>query len=239
METLIDTTFSGKDISSAVSLYEYTVVTSGMHLVQVRFGAVSGDGDYSVWVTLNDGDAQTDDIVAPKTEYTASVGETAFWFSSIKIPLMAGDVINIFGLGQGADTSETGSVRIFLDKVLIADDAIDADVIATDAIDADAIADGAIDDAAIAADLKWFPSGAVDWPYTVTDNDTGLPIEGVEVWLTTDIGGTNRVWKGDTDTFGVAKDVHGNNPQLDPGTYYVWRQKAGYTFVDPDTEVVS
>jgi len=26
---------------------------------------------------------------------------------------------------------------------------------------------------------------------------------------------------------------------LDPGTYYVWRQKAGYNFADPDTEVVS
>jgi len=26
---------------------------------------------------------------------------------------------------------------------------------------------------------------------------------------------------------------------LSAGTYYIWRQKAGYTFDDPDQEVVS
>jgi hypothetical protein len=84
-----------------------------------------------------------------------------------------------------------------------------------------------------------FPAGAIDFTYTVTDSVTTLPIEGVEVWISTDNPAVNIVWKGDTDAFGVARDVHGELPALDAGTYYFWRQKAGYTFSDPDTEVAS
>lgn len=84
-----------------------------------------------------------------------------------------------------------------------------------------------------------FPSGSVTFTYTITNSVSGLPIEGVEVWFSTDNPAVNIVWKGDTDAFGVARDVNGNKPTLDPGTYYVWRQKAGFVFTDPDTEIVS
>jgi hypothetical protein len=82
-------------------------------------------------------------------------------------------------------------------------------------------------------------AGAIAFTYTVTDVSTGLPLEGVAVWFSTDVGGVNVVWAGTTDAFGVARDNDGQLPRLDAGTYSVWRQKAGYTFVDPDTEVVS
>lgn len=81
--------------------------------------------------------------------------------------------------------------------------------------------------------------GAIEFTYTITNSVTLLPIEGVEVWFTTDIGGQNVVWKGDTDAFGVARDDNENLPMLDVGTYYVWRQKTGFVFADPDIEVVS
>lgn len=81
--------------------------------------------------------------------------------------------------------------------------------------------------------------GALEFTYTITNDITLLPIEGVEVWFTTDIAGHNTVWKGDTDAFGVARDNNENLPMLDLGTYYVWRQKAGFIFADPDVEVVS
>jgi hypothetical protein len=47
------------------------------------------------------------------------------------------------------------------------------------------------------------------------------------------------VWGGDTDAFGVARDDAGELPRLDPGTYYFWRNLAGWTFTNPDTEIVS
>lgn len=80
---------------------------------------------------------------------------------------------------------------------------------------------------------------AVEFTYTVVHSVTGLPLEGVRVWITTDVAGTNVIWGGDTDAVGVARDDAGNLPRLDPATYYFWRQLAGYTFTNPDTEAVS
>lgn len=79
----------------------------------------------------------------------------------------------------------------------------------------------------------------ISYTYTVTDSGTGLPIDGVRVWVTTDVGGANVIWCGYTDAFGVARDSYGNLPLLDAGTYYFWKQRGGYMDDDnPDTEVV-
>lgn len=81
---------------------------------------------------------------------------------------------------------------------------------------------------------------AVEFTYTVTSTAGGLPIEGVYVAICTDANGGNVVWTGYTDTFGVARDSNGNLPRLDVGTYYIFRQRAGFVFSpEPDTEVVS
>ncbi len=80
---------------------------------------------------------------------------------------------------------------------------------------------------------------AIEFTYTVTDSVSGLPLPGVRTSFSTDISGVNIIWTGITDAFGVARDDAGKLPRLDPGTYYVWRILAGYTFIDPDTEIVS
>lgn len=82
-------------------------------------------------------------------------------------------------------------------------------------------------------------AGAIEYTYTVTSSVTGLPVEGVQVWISTDAAGANVIWNGDTDAFGIARDDVGGLPWLDAGTYYFWSQKAGYTFSNPDSEVVS
>jgi hypothetical protein len=82
-------------------------------------------------------------------------------------------------------------------------------------------------------------ASAIAFTYTVTSSVDGTPIEGAQVWISIDIAGTNIIWNGDTDTFGVARDDDSGLPYLDPGTYYFWTQKAGFTFANPDTEVVS
>lgn len=80
---------------------------------------------------------------------------------------------------------------------------------------------------------------AIEYTYTVTDSVSGLPLEGVQVWFAIDSAGSNVVWAGTTSALGVARDSAGNLPRLDAGTYYIFRQLAGYIFSDPDTEVVS
>lgn len=88
--------------------------------------------------------------------------------------------------------------------------------------------------------VKQRTPGAIAFTYTVTNSQNGNPIEGVEIWITTDTAGNNVVWAGSTDSSGVARDDNDNLPYLDPGTYYFFRQKAGFIF-NPiyDTEVVS
>jgi len=76
-------------------------------------------------------------------------------------------------------------------------------------------------------------SGSVSWPYTLTDSVTGLPISSADIWVSTDLEQLNIVAYGRTDSYGVVTF------NLDPGTVYIWRQKIGYTFDDPDIEVVT
>lgn len=67
--------------------------------------------------------------------------------------------------------------------------------------------------------------------YTVLDG-SGNPIQGVAVTVTTDVLGTNPIAYGVTDMAGEI------DFWLDPGAYYMWSAKSGYTFTNPDTEVV-
>ena len=76
-------------------------------------------------------------------------------------------------------------------------------------------------------------SGSVAFTYTITATDTGLPISGVATFVTTDLLGVNRVASGTSNAFGQIIYY------LDPGTYYFWSSRTGYTFSNPDTEAVS
>lgn len=81
-------------------------------------------------------------------------------------------------------------------------------------------------------------ASCVSYTYTVTDGAN--PIDGAEIWITTDISGNNVIWNGTTDALGIARDENNNLPCLDAGTYYFWKQLGGYIDNDnPDTEVVS
>jgi len=75
--------------------------------------------------------------------------------------------------------------------------------------------------------------GAITWSYTVIDVVTELPIADVDIWITTDIAGTNVIASGRSNQSGVAIFY------LDAGVVYVWLQKSGYNFTNPDMEVVS
>lgn len=80
---------------------------------------------------------------------------------------------------------------------------------------------------------------AVEFTYTVTSTAGNTPLPGVYITITTDALGSSVVWTGVTDSFGVARDLNGNKPRLEPGVYYIFRLKPGYVFTDPDSETVS
>jgi len=95
-----------------------------------------------------------------------------------------------------------------------------------------AIVDGVVDAIKLKTDTLG-GAGAVTWTYTIMDSGTGLPISDVDVWITSDLAGTNVIASGKTDASGVATFY------LDAGTIYVWRQKSKYNFTNPDTEEVT
>lgn len=76
-------------------------------------------------------------------------------------------------------------------------------------------------------------AGAITFTYTLTSSVDALPIADADVWVTTDEAGTNVVASGTTNSSGVVTFY------LDAGTVYVWRQKDGWNFTNPDTETVS
>ena len=72
--------------------------------------------------------------------------------------------------------------------------------------------------------------------FTWTELTSGaIPIDNVQVEFSTDALKANVVASGFTNAFGQLQVL------LDPGTYYVWRSKAGYnpTTPNPITQVVS
>ena len=75
-------------------------------------------------------------------------------------------------------------------------------------------------------------AGAVEWRYTLTESGSGAPIADADVWATTDSAGANVVAGGRTNQSGQLTFY------LDSGTIYVWRQKSGYNFANPDVEVI-
>lgn len=175
---------------------------------------------------------------------------------------MSSDVYSFNGAVVESAT-QTGLVKVRVDAM--SGNVITADSIASDAIGSDQLAAGAVtkiqDGLALqgadsdtletlsdqldviqsdinALDVIAFPSGAVEYTYTLTA--LGLPVGDADVWISTDLAGKNVIWRGTTDIFGVARDVKNNKPLLDPGTYYIWIQKSGYTpYSYPDIEVVS
>lgn len=91
-----------------------------------------------------------------------------------------------------------------------------------------------------AVGIELIPLGtAQEFTYTVVEEGTGNPIEGVAVEIHRNAAGTDHYWDGYSDALGVTKDQFDLKPRLDPGTWYFFRRKGGYSFDNPDTEVVT
>ena len=77
-------------------------------------------------------------------------------------------------------------------------------------------------------------TGAGNIAHTITISEEDLtPIDDVQVWVTTDVGGSNIIASGRTNASG---EIILN---LDAGTYYQWSSKSGTNFTNPKTITVS
>lgn len=80
---------------------------------------------------------------------------------------------------------------------------------------------------------------AISFSYTLTSDSDASPIENADILIYLDSAGTDLVWIGKTDSFGVARDGDGNLPRLEPGAYFFFRYKNSFSFINPDMETVS
>lgn len=88
-------------------------------------------------------------------------------------------------------------------------------------------------DTAITTIAAAIGSGLLSCTWTQKD-DEGNPMDNVQIWITTDEGGSNVVAGAlYTNTAGEVTFM------LDAGTYYVWREKGGFNFTNPQTWTVS
>jgi hypothetical protein len=87
---------------------------------------------------------------------------------------------------------------------------------------------------AAAAGLATSVAGLGAIANVITVTVSGVPLQNVDVWVTSDEAGTTVV-AGTLQT-----DVNGQVTfYLDAGTYYVWQQKTGYNFTCPDELTVT
>ncbi len=78
----------------------------------------------------------------------------------------------------------------------------------------------------------------VSYTLTLAPEGSGTPIANAEVHISTDSAGLNVIAAGTTNVLGQLVINGQTTFWLPAGTFYYWRSKAGYSFTNPDTEVV-
>ncbi len=121
----VDTTFSGKNITSAASVYQFTAAADAKVQFTVKLTNAAGNGDYIVYLTHQWLGTGTAAVVLPKTTATAGSDETVIEFVSQEIAVKATDVVNVMIDGLAGDSSVSGAIRISADNPSVFDQAND------------------------------------------------------------------------------------------------------------------
>lgn len=104
MRRLQQNTLSNQNISSDLLAATYTADADRALLIRVAIDQVAGNGDYSAYVTLQQGGSGS----AYKTHVatlTAASGVTAILFPSVMLAVDSGDVVKVYVKGLAGDTS--------------------------------------------------------------------------------------------------------------------------------------
>ncbi|HDZ38370.1 MAG TPA: hypothetical protein ENH62_08810 [Marinobacter sp.] len=225
--------------------------TTGSTLYGLAFNAAgevvtdpAGAPSFTAYVAgdIDDYDIQLAEIATNSTEYRGAFPVIAAGVYSVVLFEQAGGapvVATDTRLGTTAEMHWDGTAEIAVETMrgtdgvsLVIPDAagVLAAYILSDVIGADSDTLETLSDQ---LDVIGVGSGAISETYTVTDSATGNPIDGVTIWVTTDVGGANTVRNGTSNAAGQFTFYHDYPSGTD---LYVWRQKAGWNFDNPDLE---
>jgi hypothetical protein len=221
------------------------VTPSSSKGVKVTLSASEMNGDNILVVFSDAAGSEWDDLTVLIQTSTRQVDDLAY--------------PNTSGRGMDVDTSggvEVGSFQAgAITAAAIATDAIDNDALAANAITEiqsglstltsanvasavlDAVASSYNTAGTIGAKINTAASGSLGAgavTHTVTVKDaSNTPIDGAEVWITTDLAGTNVVASGATNSHGQITFM------LDAGSYYEWVQHGSHNFSNPTAATVA
>ncbi len=186
----------------------------------------------------------TDLMISARFTFSGALGpgEPALGLTLSEIDLYLTQVDRVTGAetviwdGTENPTSEIDNVGAYI-RILTTADLDLYNYFASASYDGATVLDQDWINGAVGIDLV--PIGtAVEFTYTVIDGSSN-PIEGVTIEVHRNVAGTDVYWVGSTDAFGVTRDTNSLKPRLDPGTWYFFRFKGGFSFQNPDAEVVS
>lgn len=281
MRQLETSTLSNQNISSYLLVHTYTADADRAVFARIHLDQVAGNGDYSIYATIQAAGAGSAYMVGPITTFTVPSGTTAIGFVSILVPVNNTDVVKFYVKGLAGDTTtpdimtrifeltylrptvngrtldvaSTGEAGVDFDNIHAAANPTTLTNITVPVVTTVTGLDASKLDVAVSTRNATTPptvgqidtqlsnthgsglwggeagTGAISWPIMVDDGTN--PLDGVDVWITTDEAGLNVVARGYTDTLGVVTF------QLDAGNYYLWKQLAGWTFTNPEDITVS
>ena len=205
---------------------------------QIKSSPTIAAGDFKI---CTDGGALTN----PATLPSESPSGSGLVLISLSAAEMNGDEVVVRWLDAAGDEWHSGSLTMHTVASGQQFDDLNSTTPPTAAANADAVWEEALADhsgtsgstAEAVSNIPGVTAGAVEYTYTIDDGTD--PVEGVEIWIATDSAGSNVIWSGVTDAFGIARASDNQKPWLDAGTYYGWAQKGGYSFANPDTLSVS
>jgi hypothetical protein len=216
MRQISVSTLSNQDISTALLVCTYIADADRGLFFRLFLDQIAGSGDYFVYCTIQRLGAGNEYRVIPST-IVAVPAVTSATLQTVVIPVKALDVIKIYVLGLPADDTIPDIItEVWEDDATLNSVWTNAKA---------AYLDGYI------SDVQTLGAGAINWEVNV--NVGADPLDGVDVWVSTDIGGTNVIAHGSTDDNGKVMFM------LDAGIYYAWKQLAGYSFTNPETMVVA
>jgi hypothetical protein len=96
---------SNQNISTALEIASYTAAATRLVFVRALVDQAAGNGDYTVYATLQVNGAGSAYRLIPITTAAAASGVTALGFVSLGVPVDSGDILKVYLLGLAGDTT--------------------------------------------------------------------------------------------------------------------------------------
>jgi hypothetical protein len=114
MRQLETSTLSNQNIAAYLLVHTYTADADRAIFARVHIDQVAGNGDYSIYCTIQAAGAGSAFMEGPVTTFTVPAAQTAIGFVSILVPVNSGDVVKFYVKGLGTDTTTPDvTTRIF------------------------------------------------------------------------------------------------------------------------------